>query len=483
MGLNLAIVIGIKDYDTQKQLKACQKDATNMNALLSATSKYDDILLINSDRVESIELKDKLPLFVQKYEGQKVDEIFLYYSGHGTIYNDEFVYVPTDYDGSKPNSTTYKNSEVDDLLRRLDPVLTVKVIDACHCGEHYVKDIDPYEKSIHATKGKFHNCYFFFSSHDYQTSVTDEVMGYFTRAWFETIESSKRAQVKYREFLDYIADKFQTNKKQIPYFVTQCTSLEEFCNKTPEVEKAIKDILSGKVTTASGIKENAASPLLEAIKADASNYRSDEQIHSLLEELQQQVSQFELNQDLKHILILNIEFIEGLSAFNKKSEVGEWLKKNAKSTYKATYEQTKMVEAKALFQPLTDYDPLDHVFSAIPEFPKYYVSGFSLDIVLPYNVIKLIFKSEYPNVCNYEGLITFVPSKTDLRFFYYLAKDSGTTTARFKPISQLATIPCLYKNDGEILDALKKIIGKFQQDILADLNTQFLDSSTGSQDV
>ena len=87
MGLNLAIVIGIKDYDTQKQLKACQKDAINMNALLSATSKYDDILLINSDRVESIELKDKLPLFVQKYEGQKVDEIFLYYSGHATIYN------------------------------------------------------------------------------------------------------------------------------------------------------------------------------------------------------------------------------------------------------------------------------------------------------------------------------------------------------------------------------------------------------------
>lgn len=479
MGLNIAIVIGIETYDTQTKLEACKKDAINMVALLNAMGKYDEILIINDDRVESADLKDKIPQFIQKYEGKEVDEVFMYYSGHGGLLNDEFIYVPTDYDTSKPNSTSYKNSEVDNQLRRLNPKLAVKVIDACHCGEHYVKDVDPYEKSIHSTKGSFHNCYFFFSSHDFQASETDTIMGYFTRAWFEAIVNAKRSPVKYRELTDYIADKFQSNKKQIPFFVTQGTSLEEFCNKTPQVEQALNDIMSGKATSAAGVKEGTSTPLLEAIKADAANYRSDEQIVSLLQEIQQQITSFELQEELSSILSLEFRFLEGLSGFNKKSEVGEWLKKNGKNHYKATYEQSQMVEAKALFSPLGEQKTLEEMYGLFPNFPKYYVSGFSVGIELPYNVIKLDYKSNFPNVGSYVGTITFIPSRTELRFFYYLTRDNDTRSTRYQSLTPLATISCLYKNEGEVLNGVKQITENFQRDILADLNSQFLDPSTG----
>lgn len=478
MGLNLAIIIGIKDYDKQQQLVACQKDARNMNTLLKATSKYDDILLLDSDRIECDTLKNEIPSFVSKYEGKDIDEVFLYYSGHGGLYGEEFIYIPSDYDSSKPNLTSYKNSEVDDLLRRLSPKLAVKVIDACQSGEHYVKDVDQYEKSLHSTKGRFQNCYFMFSSHDYQSSETDMDMGFFTRAWFDAINYCKNTNVKYRHITDFIADSFQTNKSQIPYFVTQGTSLEEFCCKTKEVVDAINNILTGK-SAATDTKANATSPLVAAIQADAENYRTDDQICKILEGLKLQIESISLKGDLASVFKVQFSFINGLNDFRHRSEVGEWLKKKGKNTYKATYEQKEILEPNGLFQPLGEQKPVEQLFKYLPSYPNYYVSGFSVNIQLPYNVIKIDFISEYPNVGNYSGIITFVPSPTDMRFFYYLTRSNGTTPIRNQTLASLATISCLFKNENNVEDGMGLILTKFQDSIIEDLNTQFLDASTG----
>lgn len=478
MGLNLAIIIGIKDYDTQQQLVASQKDARNMNTLLKATSKYDDILLLDSDRIECDTLKNDIPSFISKYEGKDIDEVFLYYSGHGGLLGEEFIYIPSDYDTSKPNLTSYKNSEVDDLLRRLTPKLAVKVIDACQSGEHYVKDVDQYEKSLHSTKGRFQNCYFMFSSHDYQSSVTDLNMGFFTRAWFDAIDYCKSSPVKYRQITDYIADSFRTNKSQIPYFVTQGTSLEEFCPKTTDVINAINSILTGKSAT-TGTKTNMVSPLVAAIKADADNYRTDDQICKILDGLKPQIESINLKGDLTSVFKMQFSFIEGLSDFRHKSEVGEWLKKKGKNTYKASYEQKEMLEPNGLFQQLGEQKPIEQLFGYLPSFPNYYVSGFSVNIQLPYNVIKIDFISEFPNVGNYSGIITFVPSPTDVRFFYYLTRSNVTSPIRNQTLASLATISCLYKSENEVVNGMGKILAKFQDTILEDLNAQFLDASTG----
>lgn len=478
MGLNLAIIIGIKDYDTQQQLVACKKDADNMNALLLATGKYDDILLINGDRADSFELKDKLPVYINKYVGKQIDEILLYYSGHGGILDDEFIYIPSDYNPSKPNMTSYKNSEVDHQLRRLNPSLTVKVIDACHCGEHYVKDVDPYEKSIHSTKNEFHNCYFFFSSHDFQTSGTDDIMGYFTRSWFEAILSCKKSPIKYREIVDFIADKFQSNKRQKPYFVTQGTTLEEFCPKTQKITDTLTDIINGRVTSSVSSKDDADKPLLAAIKNEAVNYRTDEQICILLQDLKSELTTYTLNEDLSAIMDMRIEFAEGTSSFIKDNEVGEWLKNNRSGSYKATSKRSPIIEAIPQIRSIIDQKPIEQLFNSYPSLPRYYVSGFSVDIQLPYNVIKVNYISKFPNVDSYVGSISFIPSATDLRFFYCLSKNNGN----FSTSSQaLATLSCLYKDDKAVQEGLKKISDKFQQDILSDLNARFLDPSTGGE--
>jgi hypothetical protein len=128
-------------------LGGCKVDADSIKTLLEATSKYDEILQMEG-KVNADVFNQKLPEFIKKYKSETIGEVFFYYSGHGCVLNDAFAYIASDYDHSKPNATTMSNDDVDRLLKTLNANLVVKIIDACHSGTQYVKDIELMPKYI-----------------------------------------------------------------------------------------------------------------------------------------------------------------------------------------------------------------------------------------------------------------------------------------------------------------------------------------------
>ena len=59
--MNLAIVIGISQYDKQKDLSACKNDANYFYNILNLSDKYENILYINTD-TDSNNIMNKIHL-------------------------------------------------------------------------------------------------------------------------------------------------------------------------------------------------------------------------------------------------------------------------------------------------------------------------------------------------------------------------------------------------------------------------------------
>ena len=133
-----------------------------MTEVVSNSGKFDEQIVLNSSPVSG-DAKDKISSFVRKYQKQDVDEVFFYYTGHGTRNSDDFLFLFSDFNSSKPEQTSLRNSELDSMLKSLQPELTVKVVDACQAGTEYIKSDQDlkviFEKS---STDSFNKTYFFF---------------------------------------------------------------------------------------------------------------------------------------------------------------------------------------------------------------------------------------------------------------------------------------------------------------------------------
>lgn len=178
----LAVLIGVSDYDSQQKLPPCAKDIEAVYSILSHDNdRFDEILVLIGD-TRSASVKEKLRAFLLPYGGAGVDELFFFFSGHGTVVDDEFRLVLTDFSSERPHETSLSNTELDGLARGVLPKLYVKIIDACSSGLQYIKDGSNIERDFPKGAGELKNCYFFFSSQDGQSSFADKDLSHFTRA-------------------------------------------------------------------------------------------------------------------------------------------------------------------------------------------------------------------------------------------------------------------------------------------------------------
>ena len=110
--MNIAILIGISEYTNLQTLSACKNDVNILNSILSKNEKYDDILFINNE-TSSRNVKNKVIEFVKKYKDEDINEIFIYFSGHGYFDGEEFYYICSDFDKNKIKQTSFENKEFD----------------------------------------------------------------------------------------------------------------------------------------------------------------------------------------------------------------------------------------------------------------------------------------------------------------------------------------------------------------------------------
>ncbi|MEA4847847.1 MAG: caspase family protein [Clostridiaceae bacterium] len=244
---NYAIVIGVSDYLNAENLPACANDVEIIEQLLRATEKYD-ILKINESIKKSalIEQIEEFLSNIRADDSVEIGEIFFYFSGHGHQ-DSEAHFCLHDTTLEKLNSTSLNNSEIDSIVRRCNPKLYIKVIDACQSGLSYIKSIplederlDIVSSQIEAKKN-LENCIFMCSSKKNQSSLATKEYSLFTQSFVEAIiNASTDSTIRYTDIQNYITDVFNSrDTEQTPYFVMQADGRDIFTEQTPEIKKLI----------------------------------------------------------------------------------------------------------------------------------------------------------------------------------------------------------------------------------------------------
>jgi hypothetical protein len=176
---NLGIAIAVSEYTGElAKLPACTRDGSAIARVLQTESRFDDVLVIDSETI-STSVKHSLISFFKKHEQQEIGDIFFYFSGHGEFTGDEIYYLLSDYNSRRRKQTSLENSELDSLARALKPNVFVKMVDACQSGILYIKSPDEFDEYLRkGVHGGFKNIYFMYSSQGDQSSYQDKDLSF-----------------------------------------------------------------------------------------------------------------------------------------------------------------------------------------------------------------------------------------------------------------------------------------------------------------
>lgn len=239
--MNLGIVIGVEKYesDSFNNLAACKNDAKAIRDVISDVKEFKEILYLNGDE-SGVDLKRKIADFVEKYKDEDIDELVFYFSGHGERYSDDFIYLPSDFDRKKRETTGLRNSELDVWIKAISPKLCVKIVDACFSGTQYIKSESgaeiEFEKSV--KKSGLNDIYFWFSSRENEVSYAGAEYSKFTESILTAL-LEKNGDVRYREIMDAVADDFEGKGNSRPIFITQSSNIEKFGHVTARTHSLI----------------------------------------------------------------------------------------------------------------------------------------------------------------------------------------------------------------------------------------------------
>ncbi|MGU7367957.1 MULTISPECIES: caspase family protein [Bacillus cereus group] len=425
--MNLAILLGVSEYQiTDANLPGCKNDINLIKFLLEKTNKYQNILYIN-ENTTSENVKRKITEFINKYQDHQyeIDEIFFYYTGHGQFHNDEFYYLLSNFDSNMRNTTSLKNSELDSLLRNLNPKLTVKVVDACQSGIAYVKEFDEtkFEKAIDNSQKSFNNCYFMFSSNANQYSYASPNISDFTKSFLTSIVQSQDGSLRYLDIIDFIADDFDSShSQQTPYFVTQGNYTELFCT----VDNNLKQNLSQKLAeyTDLQIDDKVIAPLLlkDLIKQASSDYcATPEEAYKQLEHVYKTIISYNYSKQLQELYDIDIDETTIYSDLPKINLIGDQLSKEENYFVKFTYDTQKT----KVPVPISPISQITHVVSGTRPEKKYQivektvVSDIELTQESPFYRIDIRMIPKYPNLPGFESDLIIAFSKKELSLFYF----------------------------------------------------------------
>lgn len=340
---SLAIVIGVSEYANESNLSACSNDADIIYSILESTEKYKEILFLKGT-VESSLLKEKLIEFSKKYETEEIEELFFYFSGHGCSNENDFYFCTTDIQTAKINSTSLQNTELDAFIRKIEPKLYVKVVDACYSGTHYIKGADFQKETMTASFEKakeqkmFKNLYFLYSSRFDEQSVATPAISVFTDSFISCIKQAELSKpLRYKAIINFLTDSFNENEKQKPYFTMQADMTDTFCIITQKVLKSMEHYISltesaqpSELSPEDTEKEKNS--LKKKLEERIEKFCSEEETKKVSEEIQALFSEF----TIKDAVISEYYDITITNTISEKDitddyKIGEWINKNRRS--------------------------------------------------------------------------------------------------------------------------------------------------------
>lgn len=459
--MNIAILIGISDYEKQPKLPACRADLDAMDSLLKSTAKYDNVHVFD-DSLVSTELKDAIAQVIDELVESETDveEVFFYYTGHGLFDGEEFYYPLKDFDRNKLSQTSLSNSDVDRWLKSLAPELAVKVIDACESGIQYIKATDgvDLEKYVQETKSGFRKCVFMFSSQHNQSSFQDDQQSFFTRYFLEAVKTHDGDRIRYGYIIDYITDKFEGNPRQKPYFVQQGTNTELFSTLTADINE-LKSLLE--LATSAEDKQLS---LKELVEEEAKKYFSEEQVLALLSEIRQVVESFSFPPILQDLYEITLEFPASGRSVANAATIGEKLRSEELPYFARPTER----EVKQ--------DPSDRLYLMKETlFPRYEIDGYTYTFNAPYEAIVVQLLPKQPILNEYYCGVVLLFSNIEMRIahFFTYAKRINWTRSRLKTKIYWREIDLFLIEKERILKNINQILSDLSQYIQDDLAQRF----------
>lgn len=320
--MKIAVVIGISQYDNLDSLPACKNDAKKIHKLLKDTGEYARIDL-QTENTTGRQIKTSLRTLFKDYNDKEIDEVFFYFSGHGSYESNTVFLCCSDFDPEHPSMTSISNQEIDDYIRNIRPKLAVKILDSCSSGEKYIKGTtraeDDFKKVIKTTVLNHFIC--MASSGVDQSSYASDKMSDFTKSFIEGVISIEQGDILYRDIQDYISDAFRTNSEQTPWFVTQGTGLEVFA----KVNTALKAFKSSFEVGKGKIPEDLDTSIDAKIDETESIFVPLESVSKSLGELQSLLSPTEPQDSLvSKYYNYEIEFKEGLNSLADMGTIATW---------------------------------------------------------------------------------------------------------------------------------------------------------------
>ncbi|MDH3031452.1 caspase family protein [Methylobacterium fujisawaense] len=473
---SIAVVIAVSNYGgPPNDLAACAQDGLAIKELLEASGRFNRILYVH-DNTTSTVVKTQLAEFIKAHHNQEIDEVLFYFTGHGEFIagTGELYYLLSDYNSRHKRSTSLENSEVDDLVRPLNPKLFVKIVDACNSGKTYIKsrdEIDEYLKSAHA---KFSKLYFMFSSQSDQYSSASEKISFFTESILKSIYAHCAETIRYADVISYVSDDFSADRAQTPLFVTQADFTETFLPITPEVRAIVgRYIDAGTPEDGAEDTKEAGVPLneveikvIDKIRDDAKMFCSREEAQQILRELPNHFDRPFLSEDIAEI------YVRELSAINSRPEnarqIGGWIDKNKDvSNYFALPTFSQEAYKRRINNPILSLSATlrgDPSGDTYVDAVRTVVDGYKITTEQPYTYFALYLKSSLPNVPMEACFVAPILSRTHIRIFWSYAHFKYTDWDQQNLASNVEWITddALLKDDARIETLASKILDGFK---------------------
>lgn len=417
--MKLGVIIAVSKYSGSglSDLPGCVQDAKLIQTILEAQDGYEEILSLTI-KTTSVEIKQHLIDFVNRHKGKTIAELFFYYTGHGVFLNNEYYYLFSDYQQQKLRQTALENTELDNLIRTLNPTLATKMVDSCQSGLPYIKDSGEIDMYLKGTQSGFQNCYFLFSSHTDELSYQDNVISAFTRAVGELI-ASRTGVIRHKDIIDYVSDSFSLNNLQTPFFVVQADFTDQFCKVDSALQKKVASLLSTIVEPSgtSILTETAEATLKAFVEKDALLYCTQEEAFAALKQLTSRISDYDTDPEGGDLYTMEVNELSDYSIIPNMIAIGKWFKETKHNFFaEPTYERIRVrrTRASSLLKKITGEPMIDSDYESIFETR---VKGVRSTTEMPYVGILVRARPKYPNLVSTGCFLVPFVSRTHIILF------------------------------------------------------------------
>lgn len=443
--MRLAIILGVAEYSELHDIPGCSSDARLVDSLLLTTGHYDRRLCLEG-RLAAVDTKRKILKFLKRLEGEPIEEIFFYFSGHGDLIDNELMFPLSDYVKQRRHATSIENLEVDNWIRNLKPERTIKILDCCSSGISYIKSADVTEialrKSAESTLGI---CYFLMSSQSGMPSYAGPLLSPFTEAILRCAIDMPPGPVRYKDLIDAVVDRYHNEGSQVPQFIIQAPMTEVFYNQTEESIKKLSQLMADfDMKRAEGDDAEEDSPmepqrsLVSLVQEDATSCISKSEASDILKQLRKVLTERDPSSESYGKLYKNfLSFDTSTEDLPSADVIGNWIRSNGDQLFASpTYEEPVLDKFQRVTRNIESlqqmgawpYHNLGDIIAATLRSPLDYlpptrqeskVDGFLSSAGLEFDVCKIIAVSQFPNLPEFEMGLVFLWSRRKLFCFDY----------------------------------------------------------------